>query len=126
MHYRSRIRCFKQEGEENCEDLKSEDTPDTQDRCSNEVQINGEEGLNKTEIPFLAMIAIALGIAVIATLASIGKQPILGSTFGLQILSEGSSSSAVSPAAAGFAFKVFGYRVILPEYAPGYPVLPLL
>ncbi|MCH90874.1 hypothetical protein A2U01_0011797 [Trifolium medium] len=64
------------------------------------------------------MIAIALSIAAIATLASIRQQPILGSPSGLQILSEG-SSSAVAPVAAGFTFKVFGFSVIVPQYAPG-------
>ncbi|GAU18269.1 hypothetical protein TSUD_176110 [Trifolium subterraneum] len=66
------------------------------------------------------MIAIALGIAAIATLASIRQQPILGSPSGLQILSEGSSSAAVAPVAAGFTFKVFGFSVIVPQYAPGW------
>lgn len=120
MHYRNKIRCFKQEGEKNYEALKSKDIQNTQeDRFSNEVQINDKEEHNKTEIPFLALIAIALGIAVIATLASISQQPILGSQFGLRILWDGSSSSGVIPAAAGFSFKVFGFRVIIPEYAPG-------
>jgi hypothetical protein len=59
------------------------------------VKTNG----NKTEIPFLAIIAIALGIAAVATLVSIRQQPILGSPSGLQILSEGSSSAAVAPVA---------------------------
>lgn len=117
---RNRIRCFKQEGEENYEALKSKDIPDKQDRLSNEVQTNGEDGHNKTEIPFLAMIVIALGVAAIATFASIRQQPILGSPSGLQILSQGSSSSAVAPVAAGFTFKVFGFSVIIPQYAPGY------
>lgn len=77
MHYRNKIRCFKQEGEKNYEALKSKDIQNTQeDRFSNEVQINDKEEHNKTEIPFLALIAIALGIAVIATLASISQQPI--------------------------------------------------
>lgn len=95
--------------------LKSKDISDTENRFSNEVQTNGKEGHNKWEVPFLAMVVIALGVAVIATLASIGQQP----TFGLQILSEGSSSSAVAPVAADFTFKVFGFRVIIPQYAPG-------
>ncbi|KAE9592098.1 hypothetical protein Lal_00013041 [Lupinus albus] len=118
--FRNRIRCFKQEDKENYDASKSKDIPDTQDRFSNEVQVNGKEGNNKVEISFLAMIAIALGIAVTVTIASISQKPIRGSSFGLQILSEGSSSSAVAPATAGFTFKTFGYRIILPEYAPGW------
>lgn len=116
--FRSRIKCSKHEGEENYEVLKSKDVSDTQGRI--EVQTDGKEGLNKTEIPFLAMIAIALGIAALATIASILQQPILGSPSGLQILSEGSSSSAVAPVAAGFTFKVFGFSVIIPQCAPGW------
>lgn len=116
--FRSRIKCSKHEGEENYEALKSKDILDTQDRI--EVQTNGIEGHNKTEIPFLAMIGIALGIAALATIASIRQQPILGSPSGLQILSEGSSSSAVAPVAAGFTFKVFGFSVIIPQCAPGW------
>lgn len=119
--YRSRIKCSKHEGEENYEALKSKDISDTQDRFSNEVKANGKERHNKTEIPFLAMIAIALGIAALATIASIRQQPILGSPSGLQILSDGSSSSAVAPVAVGFTFKVFGFSVIIPQCAPGYP-----
>ncbi|CAK8541570.1 unnamed protein product [Lathyrus sativus] len=119
-HFRNRIRCFKQEGEENYEALKSKDIPDKQVRLSNEVQTNGKERHNKTEIPFLATIAIALGIAAIATYASIRQQPILGSPSGLQILSQGSSSSTVAPVAAGFTFEVFGFSVIIPQYAPGW------
>lgn len=124
----SRIRCFKQEGAENFEAVKPKNIPepDSQDSFVNEVQIKGKGGHNKTEISFLAMIAIALGIAVIATLASIGNKPILGSTFRPQILAEGSSSSAVAPAPGGFAFKFFGYSVILPEYAPGWVYFWLL
>lgn len=124
LHYRSRIGCFKQEDKEKYEASKSKDIPDTQVRFTNEAQVNGKDGNNKMEIPFRAMIAIALGIAVTATIASIAQNPIGGSSFGLQILSEGSSSSAVVPATAGFTFKAFGYRVMLPEYAPGYPLLP--
>ncbi|XP_004514281.1 uncharacterized protein [Cicer arietinum] len=116
LFFRTRIRCIKQEGEENYVTLKSKDISDTENRFSNEVQTNGKEGHNKWEVPFLAMVVIALGVAVIATLASIGQQP----TFGLQILSEGSSSSAVAPVAADFTFKVFGFRVIIPQYAPGW------
>ncbi|CAL0304524.1 unnamed protein product [Lupinus luteus] len=118
--FRNRIRCFKQEDKENYDVSKSKDIPDTQDRLSNEAQVNGKEGNNKAEISFLAMIAIALGVAVTLTIASIAQQPIRGSSFGLQILSEGSSSSAVAPATAAFTFKTFGYRIILPEYAPGW------
>ncbi|WJX81725.1 hypothetical protein P8452_64572 [Trifolium repens] len=114
--FRNKIRCIKKEGEENYEASKSKDLSDIQDRITNDVKTNG----SKTEIPFLAMIAIALGIAAIATLASIRQQPILGSPSGLQILSEGSSSAAVAPVTAGFTFKVFGFSVIVPQYAPGW------
>ena len=53
----------------------------------NEVHVSDKEGHNKVEISFMVMIAIAMGIAVIATMAFIHEQPILGSSFGLQIVS---------------------------------------
>ncbi len=67
------------------------------------------------------MLAIAVGVAAIITITSIGlKRPSVGSLFGVQCLAEGSTSSAMASTPLGFTFKAFGYRIILPEYAPGY------
>lgn len=54
------------------------------------------------------------------TLVLVGlKPPNIGTSTGVQFLKDESSSFLVSPSAA-FSFRAFGYRVILPEYAPGY------
>ncbi|KAF2284508.1 hypothetical protein GH714_025922 [Hevea brasiliensis] len=67
------------------------------------------------------MLAIAVGVAAIITITSIGlKRPSVGSLFGVQCLAEGSTSSAMASTPLGFTFKAFGYRIILPEYAPGW------
>ncbi|XP_048233170.1 uncharacterized protein LOC8264949 isoform X2 [Ricinus communis] len=70
---------------------------------------------------FLILLGIGVCIAVIITITSIGlKKP---SALGLQFVAEGSSSSSSSVMASapvGFSFKAFGYRIILPEYAPGW------
>lgn len=121
--YRNKTRSFKHDDKENYEASEFKDAPERQDKTSGKVHLNGKEGHNNIEIPFLAMIAIAMAIAVTATLISIYQRPILGSSFGVQILSESSSSSAGAPATVGFSFKAFGYKVILPEYAPGYALL---
>ncbi|KAF7825762.1 DedA family [Senna tora] len=118
--FRNKTRSFKHDDRKNHEASTSKDMPERQDSIGSEVHLNDKEGHNKIGISFLAMIAIAMGIAVTATLISIYQRPILGSSFGLQILSESSSSSEVSQASIGFSFKAFGYKIILPEYAPGW------
>lgn len=70
---------------------------------------------------FLAKLGIALGIALTVTVISVGlKRPVLGSSDGLPCLTDASPSSFSAAPANGFSFKAFGYRVLLPEYAPGY------
>ncbi len=81
---------------------------------------NGNKGHDPGS-SFLAKVAIVLGIAATATVISIClKQPVLGSSLGIQFLAEGSSSSVMAAAPVGFTFKAFGYKVLLPEFAPGY------
>ncbi|XP_054784701.1 uncharacterized protein LOC129291406 isoform X3 [Prosopis cineraria] len=109
---------FKYDDKDSYEASKPKDVLERKDSINSDVLLDGKEGYN-VGIPFLVMMAIAMGIAVTATLISIYQQPILGSSFVVRSLSESSSSSAVDPAAAGFSFKVFGYKIILPEYAPG-------
>ncbi|XP_054784702.1 uncharacterized protein LOC129291406 isoform X4 [Prosopis cineraria] len=110
---------FKYDDKDSYEASKPKDVLERKDSINSDVLLDGKEGYN-VGIPFLVMMAIAMGIAVTATLISIYQQPILGSSFVVRSLSESSSSSAVDPAAAGFSFKVFGYKIILPEYAPGW------
>ncbi|XP_028773635.1 uncharacterized protein LOC114730690 isoform X1 [Neltuma alba] len=116
---RIKTRSFKYDDKESYEASRSKDMLESQGSIKNEVHLDGKEGHN-FGIPFLALIAVAMGIAVTATLISIYQQPILGSSFVVQSLSESSSSSMVAPATAGFSFQAFGYKIILPEYAPGW------
>lgn len=104
-----------------------EDSPDEQDQLANdEILKNKTVETSGFGSSFLAKLAIAVGVAATITFLSIGlKPPNLGTSFGVQRLAEGSSSSLAMAAPSGFSFKVFGYKFILPEYAPGYAVAPL-
>jgi hypothetical protein len=117
----NRIRSFQQDDSGSYEDARSKDVLDEGDSLTDVVLGNGNNGHTGAGSSFLAKIAIVLGIAAIATVISLGlKQPVLGSSLGIQFLAEGSSSSVMAAPPVGFTFKAFGYRVILPEYAPGY------
>ncbi|KAF3435975.1 hypothetical protein FNV43_RR23067 [Rhamnella rubrinervis] len=110
---------------ENYEVTISEDVADQQDRIADVVLREGTNTHTGGGISFLAKIAIVLGLAATATFICVGiKQPILGSLHGFQFHAEGSSAMAVPP--AGFTFKAFGYRIVLPEYAPGWVYFWLL
>ncbi|KAF4367497.1 hypothetical protein F8388_009106 [Cannabis sativa] len=118
-----RLRSHQQDDAENYPAKVSKENADIHDILSDEVLGNMKDASTDFEFSFLAKIAIALGIAAIFTLVSIGaKQPAIGSSLGFQFLSDSSSSSVMATAAApvGFTFKAFGYRIVLPEYAPGY------
>ncbi|KAH9728822.1 transmembrane protein [Citrus sinensis] len=113
-----RIRSFNSEGDEN---YVPEDSPDEQDqRANDEILKNKTVETSGFGSSFLAKLTIAVGVAATITFLSIGlKPPNLGTSFGVQRLAEGSSSSLAMAAPSGFSFKVFGYKFILPEYAPG-------
>ncbi|KAL4597305.1 hypothetical protein ACB092_12G223800 [Castanea dentata] len=112
-----RIRSFQQENAESYEDARSQDILDEQNRLTDEVIGNENNGRGS----FLAKVAIVLGIAATVTIISIClKWPVLGSSLGIQFLAEGSSSSVMVAPPVGFTFKAFGYNVVLPEYAPGW------
>ncbi|KAM6591985.1 uncharacterized protein LOC115712161 [Cannabis sativa] len=118
-----RIRSHQQDDAENYRAKVSKENADIHDILSDEVLGDMTDASTDFEFSFLAKIAIALGIAAIFTLVSIGaKQPAIGSSLGFQFLSDSSSSSVMATAAApvGFTFKAFGYRIVLPEYAPGW------
>ncbi|CAM8907518.1 unnamed protein product [Rhodiola kirilowii] len=97
-----------------------------------ENEENNQRNLNSDEIPaaemdteinntdsFLIKLVLGLGVAVAFTFLSIPiKMPGQGPSFALHSLADASSSS--SPSHLGFAFQAFGYRVLLPEYAPGW------
>ncbi|KAH9784850.1 transmembrane protein [Citrus sinensis] len=114
-----RIRSFDSEGDEN---YVPEDSPDEQDQLANdEILKNKTVETSGFGSSFLAKLTIAVGVAATITLLSIGlKPPNLGTSFGVQRLAEGSSSSLAMAAPSGFSFKVFGYKFILPQYAPGW------
>ncbi|CAO2839904.1 unnamed protein product [Amaranthus hypochondriacus] len=79
---------------------------------------NSENGSN-----FLAILAIGLGVAATVTILSIRlKQQNLDPSFSIEIqrLADVSSSSSLVSSTVGFSFQAFGYRVVLPQYAPGW------
>lgn len=118
----NRIRSLQHEDAENYGASKSVDTPDSQDKDINELLVPPVKTTTGPGNPFLAKLAIALGIAATITILSIYlKQPDQGPSLGIQYLTKDSSSSALDPSNV-FTFKAFGYRVMLPESAPGYGI----
>ncbi|XP_048131718.1 uncharacterized protein LOC115753391 isoform X2 [Rhodamnia argentea] len=116
-----RARSLQQGDGEGFEAIISKDTPDEADTVENELQDKEKSGAIGGRL-FLIKLAIALGIAVFGTLISLSvKWSSSGSSLGFQILADDSSSAAVMAASpVGFSFKAFGYKVLLPEYAPGW------
>lgn len=105
---------------EGFEAIISKDTSDEADVVENELQDKEKSGAIGGR-SLLVKLAIALGIAVFGTLISLsvkGSSP--GSSLGFQILAEDSSSAVMAASPVGFSFKAFGYKVLLPEYAPGW------
>ncbi|KAF3638988.1 putative DNA-directed RNA polymerase subunit beta-like [Capsicum annuum] len=97
-----------------------EDAEEMVNKASNDLTGSLDDKTVRTGSPFLAKLAIVLGIAATVTFLAIGpKQPNQGSNFGIQFLVDGSSSSITSTPAPRFSFKAFVCRVMLPEYAPG-------
>ncbi|XP_062078605.1 uncharacterized protein LOC133783085 [Humulus lupulus] len=116
-----RTRSHQQDDVENYKAKVSKENADIHDINSDLVLGDMKDASTDFEFSFLAKIAIALGIAATVTIVSIGaKQPAIGSSLGFQFLSDSSSSSAMAAAPVGFTFKAFGYRIVLPEYAPGW------
>lgn len=111
-----------QEGDgEVFETVGSEDTLDELNRLESKIHRIKKEGSDNGGSSFLVTLAIALGLAAIITVISVSiEQSTLGPSLGFKILAEDSVSVASPP--VGFSFKAFGYKVFLPEYAPGYGV----
>lgn len=109
-----------QEGDgEVFETIGSEDTLDELNRLENKIHRIKKEGPDNGGSSFLVILVIALGLAAIITVISVSiEQSTLGTSLGFKILAEDSVSLASPP--VGFSFKAFGYKVFLPEYAPGY------
>ncbi|XP_055813023.1 uncharacterized protein LOC129882659 isoform X2 [Solanum dulcamara] len=117
----SRIKRFQLLSAKNYKNGQSEDAEEIVHKAFDDLTGSLEDKSVSTGSSFLAKLAIALGIAATITFLSIGlKQPNQGSNFGIQYLVDGSSSSTISTPAPGFSFKAFGYKVMLPEYAPGW------
>ncbi|KAJ8899244.1 hypothetical protein K2173_012832 [Erythroxylum novogranatense] len=114
-----RIRSIRREGAENNEAAK--DNLDSRHDSADETIGNLKDRASSLGSPFLLLLAGAVGVAAILTITSASlKWPSSGSSFGVQCLAEGSQSSLMSTAPVGFSFKAFGYRIMLPEYAPGW------
>ncbi|GMJ01291.1 hypothetical protein like AT4G13150 [Hibiscus trionum] len=112
-HSSSMIRSFQQEDGEKI----GAEPMDKLDKGDSENQ-NGDSAGGGSS--FLAKLAIALGVAAALTVVSFGlKGASFGSLLEVQRLAEVSSSSTMD-STVGFTFKAFGYRFILPEYAPGW------
>uniref|UniRef100_A0A7N0UVU6 Uncharacterized protein n=1 Tax=Kalanchoe fedtschenkoi TaxID=63787 RepID=A0A7N0UVU6_KALFE len=79
---------------------------------SDKLNSKDPESDNNPAGSFSVKLAVAMGMAVALTLLSIRINP---PSFAVQC-----SADATSPSAVGFNFQAFGYRVLLPEYAPGW------
>ncbi|XP_066329687.1 uncharacterized protein [Miscanthus floridulus] len=71
----------------------------------------------------LAKVAVAIGIAATATVISlVMKEPSSGPSFSLPQIVDASTQSDAAAATIGYTFSLFGKKVIIPEYTPGYVV----
>lgn len=85
----------------------------------NEMLDHRKVEINTSGSSFLAKLAIAVGIAATVTIISLWfKMPTFGPSSVFPYLADVSSVPASSP--AGLTLTIFGYRVQLPEYTPGY------
>lgn len=116
-NHTSRIRSLQDEN-------TNKDNPEEKQEVA-EVPEDQNIGAASTGSSFLAKLSIALVVAATITVISIGFKPSgPGSSLGVQCLAEGSSTLAMA-SPVGFTFKAFGYRFVIPEYAPGYVLLVL-
>ncbi|PKI76776.1 hypothetical protein CRG98_002762, partial [Punica granatum] len=121
-----RVSSFREGDGEVFETTSSKDKPDGLDGVDNEIFQIKREMLNNGGNSFLVKLAIAIGLAAIITVISLVKQNTLGATLGFKVLAENSASQLVASPPASFSFKAFGYKVFIPEYAPGWVYFWLL
>lgn len=115
------IRNFQDEDAETFEVASSRETTEGQDKVADQVFGNPENRTTGTGISLLAKLAIALGVAATITLLSVGFERYMnGSPQGVNYLGHGSPASVLTAPSAGFTLNVFGHKVVIPEYAPGY------
>ncbi|TYH57022.1 hypothetical protein ES332_D08G060900v1 [Gossypium tomentosum] len=120
-HSSFRIRSFQHEDGENIGNVEPMGKLDKGDRIDDdELPENQNRNTAGRGSYFLAKLAIALGVAAALTVMSFGiKGASFGSLLGVQRLAEVSPSSTMDTT-VGFTFKAFGYKFMLPEYAPGW------
>lgn len=76
---------------------------------------------------FLAKVAVALGVAATVTAISIFmKQPSSVPSFSMPQIVDAYSQSDAATATIGYTFSLFGKKVIIPEYTPGWVYFWLL
>lgn len=123
---KSRIRSYERENAENYEPKEVKDDLAEQDSSADEKLEIKKIETSSSQSSFLAKLAIALGIAATITMLSVCLKPTgsIGPSLEVQRLAEGSSSFSMA-SSAGFSFKAFGYKFVLPEYPPGYASLLL-
>ncbi|RLN07860.1 hypothetical protein C2845_PM11G00620 [Panicum miliaceum] len=75
----------------------------------------------------LAKVAVAIGIAAtVIAISLVMKQPSSGPSFSLPQIVDASAQSDAAAATIGYTFSVFGKKVIIPEYTPGWVYFCLL
>ncbi|XP_073317184.1 uncharacterized protein [Primulina huaijiensis] len=116
-----RIKSFQDDGAKSFEPTKSEVGQEDQNRASDFGFGNLENKTTSDGGSLLSKLGLVLGVAAVITLIAVClEQPKLGSSVGIQYLVDGSSASALAAPVGAFSFQIFGYRIILPEYAPGW------
>lgn len=76
---------------------------------------------------FLAKVAVALGVAATVTAISIFmKQPSSAPSFSMPQIVDAYAQSDAATATIGYTFSLFGKKVIIPEYTPGWVYFWLL
>ncbi|KAI4329870.1 hypothetical protein MLD38_028205 [Melastoma candidum] len=121
-----RASCLDRGDGEGVESTISGDNAVDRDGVDREILFR-KDNVNKSRgTSFLVKLGVAVGLAVIFTILSVViKQNSSGPSFAFQILRDNPSSSAEATH-IGFSFKLFGYRIFLPESAPGYVYFWLL
>uniref|UniRef100_A0A2P2LA53 Uncharacterized protein LOC105644392 isoform X2 n=1 Tax=Rhizophora mucronata TaxID=61149 RepID=A0A2P2LA53_RHIMU len=114
-----RIRSLQREDAGNYE--AATDSLDVQHGSDDQACRDLKDKANAMGSPFLLILVLALGAAAIISVVSVTvKWRSSESFFGIQCLAESSQSSVKAAAPAGFTLKALGYRIVLPEYAPGW------
>ncbi|KAK6141835.1 hypothetical protein DH2020_024419 [Rehmannia glutinosa] len=115
------IECSQDDSAESSNASKSEVIPEDQNSASDNSIGSIENKPFGNGSSFLSKLGILLGVAAVITLVSVGlKPPSLETSSGIHFLLDSSSSSTLAAPASAFSFRAFGYRVVLPEYAPGW------